>query len=499
MKKTTSLCCAMFCLLSVVMSSCGDTDVQQPTSQETTGGSTYAETTGGSAETTIDSAYVDNLDASYDFGGRTFNFLLYGDGVPENWSEIDVLAEEDSAETIDHGIYQRNLALEERLNIKIAGEYSMQATKEINKLVQAGDPTYDAVWLRLSEAGPAAQNNALYDWKDIPNIDLSKLYWDQSIIRDLSVGGRVYFLTGDISTIDNQATWIMMFNKKMIADNDLTSPYELVSQGRWTIDTFAEMTKNVAADIDGDGKYTMQDKYGLSTTPDTIYGLFYSTGLTFISKDADDMPRFSLNVEKGTEVLGKIGQIMNHDNRTLLTTNIVKETSDVITGVRTAFFENRALFYAEVMFHVANLRQMETDFGIIPLPKYDEAQEHYITFVNPAGSCLAVPTTNAKPQETGIILEAMASASYQYLTPAYYDTALKGKYARDNESADMLDLLLQNRAYDLALIYNWGNLAPGYVQLAQKDSTDLSSMVAKQEKKLNTDLQKFIDGFTDIS
>jgi hypothetical protein len=184
--------------------------------------------------------------------------------------------------------------------------------------------------------------------------------------------------------------------------------------------------------------------YGLSTTVDTIYGLFYSTGLSFISKDSDDLPYFNLDLTKAQSVLERTAAIFNEDNRALIASRITGQTSNVITGIREAFLEGRALFYAEVMFHVANLRQMETDFGIIPQPKYDEAQEDYITFVNPAGSCLTVPITVASVERSGIVLEAMASESYRYLTPAYYNTALQQKYTRDNESAEMLDLLLQN-------------------------------------------------------
>ncbi|MBQ8579020.1 MAG: hypothetical protein IJ449_13805 [Clostridia bacterium] len=486
----------LFLLCAAMLAACGQTDAQSSDDAQTTASVTDEAVTSETAET-VDPAYRDDL-GEYDYNGEEFHILLYGDGDPYNWSEIDVLVEGETGETINDGIYARNLALEERLNIKLTGQYDLNATGVLTKAVQAGDASYDAAFLRLSMAGTAAQSGAVYDWNDIPNVDMSKKYWDQSIIRDLSIGGNVYFMTGDISTIDNQATWIMMFNKAMIANNDLTSPYELVNTGKWTVDTFSAMTKDVAADLNGDGNYTMSDKYGLSTTIDTVYGLFYSTGLSFVSKDDGDMPYFNLDIDKATDVLAKIGTILNDGNRTLLSKRISNETSDVITGIRNAFFEDRALFYAEVMFHVANLRQMETDFGIIPLPKYDEAQEDYITFVNPAGSCLTIPVTVADLDMTGVVLEAMASASYEYLTPAYYTTALQNKYARDNESSAMLDLLLENRVYDLAMIYSWGNITSGYADLADKDSTDLASLVAKKEKQINTAIEKFIAAFENI-
>ncbi len=493
--KHTLTATALSLLLCAALFSCGqeggktsDTQAQTDNTADTT---VTEETT-----VPVDPAYKDDLGA-YDYNGEEFHFLLYGDGDPYNWSEIDVLSEGADGDTINDGIYSRNLALEERLNIKITGIFDFTATQTLTKAVQAGDDTYDAAYLQLSQAGSPAQQGAVYDWNEVPHIDMSKKYWDASIIRDLSVGEKVYFLTGDISTIDNQATWALMFNKSMVTENDLTSPYELVKNGTWTVDAFSEMTKNVTADINGDGAYTMDDRYGLATTPDTVYGLFFSTGLSFITKDSDNFPTFKIDVDKATDMLGKTGTIMNADHRTLSSDDLTGKADNVYIALRNVFLENRALFYAEVLFHVAGLRQMDTDFGILPMPKYDEAQEHYITFVNPATTVLTVPVTVSDLDRTGVVLEAMASTSYKHLTPAYYNTALQQKIARDNDSADMLDLLLQNRVYDLCMIYGWGSINSGYLDLAKKDSTDLASLIAKKDKQIEQAITKFLDAFTE--
>ena len=239
----------------------------------------------------------------------------------------------------------------------------MNATTTLTKTVSAGDDAYDAAWLRLDAAGPAAQTGAVYDWHDVPQVDLTKAYWDQSIIRDLSIGGKVYYLTGDISTIDNQATWIMMFNKTMINEYDMDDPYQLVRDGVWTIDKFSEMTKDIARDINGDGKYTIDDMYGLSTTIDTIYGLFYSTGLSFISKDSDDLPYFDLDMQKAQDVLERTAEIFNEGNRTLVASRITSQTSDVISGIRQAFFEDNVLGMA-VAFAAFYIILVQVDYDL---------------------------------------------------------------------------------------------------------------------------------------
>lgn len=480
-------------ILSVLLPAASSACVQKP-ADVPSGNVTAVSLPEESAETE-DLSCTDDLPEA-DFEGRAFRFLLYGDGVPRNWSVVDVIAEEIDGEVINDAIISRNRTLEERFNVTVEGTYSMNAASLISGSVRAGDDAFEAVWLQMSAAGTAAQEGLFYGYGNIPDIDLTKGYWDGSMIRDLSVGGEIYYLTGDISTIDNQATWMMMFNKNMVQSHNLESPYGMVDAGTWVIDRFSSMIRDITTDIDGNGLLDKYDRYGLSTTADTVYGLFYSCGERIASKDGDDLPVFALNQEKVSSILENTVAVVSEES-TLLSGRITG-SSDVIADIRSAFEEDRALFYAEVMFHVTMLRQMETDFGIIPLPKYDENQENYITFVNPAATLLSVPVTSADTAFAGTVLEGMASASCRILTPAYYEIALKGKYARDDESAAMLDLLLVNRAYDLGLIYAWGGFAASYNALAAAGDTSLSSLVAKSEKTIDKAIDQFITAFSEM-
>ena len=51
-----------------------------------------------------------------------------------------------------------------------------------------------------------------------------------------------------------------------------------------------------------------------------------------------------------------------------------------------------------------------------------------------------MPTNASDPERTEIILEALSAESRYTVQPAYYDISLKGKYIRDEECADMLDI-----------------------------------------------------------
>jgi hypothetical protein len=96
-----------------------------------------------------------------------------------------------------------------------------------------------------------------------------------------------------------------------------------------------------------------------------------------------------------------------------------------------------------------NLRAMETDFGILPYPKFDEKQEAYYTRLG-GGDLFFTGITSTKEdlERTSAILEAMACDSLKTVVPAYYDIMLKTKLARDEESEEMIDYIIDQRVFD---------------------------------------------------
>ena len=124
-----------------------------------------------------------------------------------------------------------------------------------------------------------------------------------------------------------------------------------------------------------------------------------------------------------------------------------------------AFLDGRSLFLVDKITSCvsAQFREMEDDYGIIPLPKYDEAQETYYSHASAHADCFAIPVINEDFERCSIILEAMAAEGYKTIRPAVYDVAIKQKGARDEDSAKMIDLIYNGRTGDFADLYDeWG-------------------------------------------
>ncbi len=484
---------ALFCaLLLPTLAACGADAADKPAVTQANS-VTEAVTT---EETTTALLMPDLPDK--DFGGEVFLILTSGtsDTNGVDWVTYDVYSEKENGNAINDAVFARNLWLSETYNITI-GEKKSDATTlaETQKAVLAGDDIYDAVMTNTVSCTTLAQNGQTWDLYAIPHIDLTNPWWDRNAVETLSIAGHMNFATGDITVIDNDATWVLMFNKQIAEDLGLESFYEKVNDDKWHIDDFEKLTVEVSADLNGDGVMGLEDQYGMLTTNMAVAGFFYSAGLMIAGKDKNDLPVLALNTDRAAAVVDHTAEwfadnesIANCDN-----SKIYKKPIEV----REAFQNGQGLFYGEVMQCIARMRQSETDFGLIPWPKYREEQDRYYNIAHAtATKMITVPLTQTDLEMAGIVLEAMAAKSKYTLTPAYYDISMNNIYMRDEESVAMLDIILESRCFDLGYIYNWGSLySKLYAKMSKNSEGNFSSIYAACEEAFNTAMQKTIDAY----
>ena len=486
------ICAAILALASVgaVMASCGSADAGDT---KTTEAQTSADTSVTTEEVTTD--YMPELPVK-DYGGDEFMFLTSSDADDNgvDWVTKDIYAEAATGDVITDAVYERNMWLEETFNIKI-NQFQCVTMTETKKAVQAGVTDYDAVITAIANGCNMGAGNFVLNLAEVPYIDLDQSWWDQGIRRDVTINDRTYIATGDISIVDNDATWVLMFNKQMAQNQDYDL-YQLVRDNKWYYETMYDMVKNCAKDLNGDGKMTWQDdQYGFATTNDSAQGLMYASGLTLSSRDSEGYPIIDTDLDRLTNVIIEAGKLMSDKTITINAANMTGATS-ATDECRFLFEGGRALFYGEVMQCVTRMRDSTTDFGLIPWPKFDESQENYYCYVHStAGKGICIPTTQPDPEMAGIIIEAMAAKSVSTVTEAYYDKALTYKYMRDEESAQMLDIILSNRLFDLAYSYNWGNLYSQLQALILNGKDTVASTWDKRLSAAEKALQKTIDAY----
>lgn len=479
--------------------SCGDSETP---AADTAKDETAAQDTVTEAVTLPADYAVADIPADADYDGHTFMFLITGN-TENNWQKNDFAADSETGEAFNDARYARNRAIEEKLNIHIATDEQYGGTKgkgtgytTINKCVMAGDTTYDAGMIAGYDCATLAYSGMLYDLYDMPYVDLTQRWWDQRINEDLTIAGRLYYTTGDISTADNDATGAILFNKKLMSEYDLGDPYELVRSGKWTIDKLGEMASGVAADLNGDSQFDSEDRYGAIIWDDTMMGIINATGEKCCTVQKDGTLALSLYNDRVLTMFEKYRDAF-YDPQ--ISYAYQRVSYDITTPV-SMFSNDQSLFFMQLLDLVTYFRDMKTDFGILPLPKLDEQQDRYYSTIGSWHSVfLCAPTVQENAERTGVILEALAAESYNTVTPAYYEKTLVGKYIRDDDSEEMLDIILSSHVYDLGWFYQIGKYCDEVLYLWWYKRTDFTSMYEKHLKAANRDIEKINAAFAELN
>ncbi len=468
------------------------------------GGNT--ETTSGNevvTETAVETEAAYNGLEAEDFGGITFTILNREKSPNYNaHPNPEVSAEELTGEVLNDSVYNRNQTLAEKYNISLSSvEFPDHGTinNELKKAITAGDAMYDVVFPGFEVAFQMAMNGNLYELSEIPHLQSDKAWWWTTVAANTSLAGKNYFISGDMNIGAMNASGLIYFNKQILSDHQLESPYTLVDDGKWTLSTMAELSAKVTYDVDGNGEMNHSDAYGTVSSSFGWQPLFYGSGQLLIAKDGDDLPYLDAASEQNYDHISAVVGFLNNQSTTY---NVNHSTGFSDLGKLTVdmFYNNQALFFIEVMYGVPEFREMESDFGLLPLPKATEAQQKYSTYLHAGNAtAVAVPVINTNLDRTGKILEDMAFYSSKYVRPAFYDIMLKSKFARDDDSARMLDIILSNFTIDLALVMKNSGIDIDNLMrdAATKGTTDILSSIAAKDQKYAEVLEKAVTEFSE--
>jgi len=488
----------LFLAVSMIFSAfagCGDNNAGDSTPAVTSGDNIGP----GDEEEPVDVKLLPDVPDA-DYNGYEFNVLISVNG--EIALLNDFRAEEETGDAINDAIFRRNIFVEDKYNIKIVdiempaadGMDRPEAMKRVRNSVAAGDNSYDAVMISGYGCASLTQTGHLMDLNAMRPIDLSKPWWDQMANRDLMIKDRMFYTTGAISNVVNRATYAILFNKQMIKDYQLDDPYALVNSGEWTYTKLIEMANQVTQDLNGDGVIGFDDRLGGLVWDDTMMGIINSIGERCAIINSDGVVELTLFNERTLQVFDQYMDFVMSDS------GLTYQRQDWASVQADAMFENnQALFYLQIMELVVRLRAMEIDFGVVPFPKLDTTQQNYFSTVGSWHSgFICVPLGQEDSARTGAILEALAAESMYTLLPAYYDIALKGKYVRDEESEEMLDLIFSSKVFDLGWIYQIGNYNEDIMNQLRNMRKDFVSMYEKGLGRAERNMDKINEAFEEI-
>ena len=472
---------ALCLVISLLLSSCGTTPSDAP---ETTPGGTASE-----SET---EKPRDSLPSDLNFGGRTVTLF-----IDRDMSIVEYFADE-TGDVVDDAVYKRNLAVQERLGVKFDfiesdglwdGREIYQGS--VRTSVLAGDGEYDiAAGYGLSIAVLAGEG-LMTNLTDTKYIDFDMPWWPDSLIGALSVNGKLWMASGDISTNTIGTSFAVLFNKDLLETYKLEDPYALVDSGKWTFDKLFSMTKDIYSDLDGDGKKSAGDFFGVGMGHTYIDNAYYACGLRVVEQDKEMGQKLSADFsgEKAVAFIEKFTTAFHHTDSCLLDTD-----EDMIF----IDFKNKQMIFLLDSLTAASTTLRDADFryGVLPSPKWDEAQENYITTASYTGSMYAIPRDAKDPDISSAVIEALASEGYYRVAPAFFETALKVKYSSDDDSARMYDIIKGSVMYDFGRVYSMAGLdgIPGLMRsMVVNDNTNWASEVASKKTVLEEKLAALVE------
>ncbi len=400
-------------------------------------------------------------------------------------------------------------------NCKITGEiFGEGSTSIVNELkelittdITTGTNKYDFFFESFYYYTSFIADGQLLNIKELDTINLKSTCWDQNAVSELTICDELYFILGDINTYDNDGTVTMLFNKKLYEELGYTEDlYKLVKDYEWTFDKLVELSKTFEnIDTNNDGVRNENDRWFLGSEQSNLYTHCIAAGESICTKDKNDIPQLTMTTEQTISALTDAVEFYLSGSVLVAT---LEEYRTKYPGngecfektVTNAFLEGRELFYMTTLIHIPYFRQMEDEFGILPVPLYSSSQDDYCSAMSAhTASVLMIPNTPKADADLGTVIQALAELSEEKLTPEYYEKQLKFRDFKDEESAEMLDIIFNNRHYDLGAVF--GNSWNKVDELYQDLNTDILSRFQAQEAVIKSliestmeDIQETIEG-----
>ncbi len=422
-----------------------------------------------------------------DHGGQDFHILVPTEKAYE-------FVTESTGEVVNDVVFQRSQKTEEHFGIRFSYQYEFGnwETRDsynnfIKNAVLSGDSTYDVATGFVVCTLPIYMQGSLLNLMTLEDLHLDNPWWMNDQYENLNVNGQLFCAFGDANLSVYKDCSVVYFNKKVLTDFKLEDPYALVREGTWTKEKMLTMAEAVMTDLDGDTKITpTTDRIGVYGQGVPIRAFQTAFDVEIITTD-----------ENGNRIVSEL-------------TDRIAQTHEWITGFMKKpymygefgpvdfyqfcgiFADNRSLFHVSFIYVLEGelMRNMDADFGIVPYPKFDEAQTQYRTQIGTSSNIVFMPKTAADPNLSCRVLEVLNYYSMLDVIPVYYTVALENKYTRDNDVPEMLALIREGMIMDFSFAYStcFNNGFPNTI-LTEND-INIASRMKSVEKTWTKDLEQ---------
>ncbi len=464
MKKVLKLISLALVLLMLAMSfaACGGKE------EDTSASSGEVDTSGGS-----------NALPARDLGGKEFHILDANDHPDMHVN----YAESMEGTAVQQALFEKDSFLKNRNNVQLVYEQFVNTNEPgieiFSNSYQAGDRLYDLVVSTASgdRLVKYACDGLFVNLRELPVLDLNQKWWSAEANEALTLGGKTYFTTGDIMASVYDAPMAVYANKTLVEQYNIGDDlYQKVKDGEWTMEYMAQITANLSVDVNQDNiMHAEDDFFGVVSQPVKMTAVGMLVGMGFENSYVQNDSFIIVNDD--IETIDKLCTVIKR-----VVVDVERNNNNQLV-IDSTFKSDRAVFLIHLMEAANhNLRDMSSDYMILPMPKGSVEQENYRTYINGWVDCfVAVPgydTSDASyPEFAGFMLESMARASYDIVRPIAFDQVVKYQSTRDPETLDMLEIIYNTMYLDFQGIFDFGKASTKIAEHIYKN-TDLASSLA---------------------
>lgn len=369
---------------------------------------------------------------------------------------------DESTLVLDQAQFIRKSTVEENYGVKISividvnksGVGNGSGYNRISRSVNSNTADYHLGLIGGMDVSTLSYGDFLCPLGKAQYLNLEKSWWDQNANEDLTVMGNIFFTQGDITASKSESTYVIFYNKELGKKLQMESPYQLVKDMHWTLDKFSEMCLSVSEDLDGNDIRNMEDRYGLYVWDDSFLGMINAVGGKVATINENGEFEMSLYTDKVISAVEKYTKIAYDSDYA-----VMYQRYSNSGNVREHWMNDQALFWATSSLNIEPMRDMESDFGILPFPMLnDEQTRYYATLPTYNSQFICFPSVQDDLNYTSAITEALAYYGKKIVRPAVYEKTIAGSYFRDEESIEMLDIIYDSFIYDIGQLHRIGNL-----------------------------------------
>jgi len=425
---------------------------------------------------------------------------------------VDFGVEAINGDIVNDAVFRRNAQVEEELNVrfstmKIAATNTTSADSVgdmLRKNVMAGDDTIDICGVYQAYGSAIAAEGMLYNLLNLKHIDLSKPWWNSMLADELTYKNQLYYSVGSMNLSVTSSLAGVFFNQAKVTDyhGDYEFLYDLVYDGEWTLDKLTQLVSDTYRDLNQNNEQDSGDFYGFIVKEDDPGPWNAAMDVRLCTKDASGTPQLSFFNERTVDIYEKLYSFYRKTNGVYF--------GDKSFEWRTAFANGQSLFAVCYLNATeTHLRDMKDGYGILPMPKYDTAQKQYYNAYWDTSNLTGIAVNCKNPDAAGAALELLNYYGYQWVTPAYYEVAMKTKYLADTDSANMFDLITDNIIVDFGEVHTLsisggkytmeGFYSTKFRNLIRLKNENLASNYAQYEETYKNGLKNVLEQYDKLA